>query len=233
MESTKIITKLDFKTLKYCNLFIMKYRRKTHFIYIILSVLSLGVIAADIFHFKSIYLSVLSGLYIAYLVYQIFTVEAKLDQNLTRFFLNRPITTQILEINEDKITLHREQSAEEPIDFEWSFITEILEMPQYYMLMAGKTPIIVDRSEEAVLEGTQANLTMIIDEKAQSKPHKKIDFDIVKRPITFVHPEFPPEDVVEVENVPVEELMQEEIVKDNDNQEIINEEKENGDGTEE
>ncbi|MCK9536318.1 MAG: hypothetical protein M0R05_01815 [Bacilli bacterium] len=200
MESIKIVTKLDFKTLKYCNLFIMKYRRKTYLFYIILSVLSLGVVFADIFYFKSKYLAILSGLYIIYLIYQIFSVEAKLDQNLARFFSNRPVTTQTLEINEDNIMLYRANDLDNPIEFDWSFITEILEIPQYYMLMAGKTPIIVDRSDEAVLTGSQEALTALVNSKAETKPHKKVDFDIAKRPITFVHPEFPFEDVQEVES---------------------------------
>jgi len=200
MENVKVVTKLDFKTLKYCNLFILKYQKKSYIIYLVLAVISLGLVFADIFHFKTIYLGVLSGLYIAYLVYQIFTIEAKLDQNLSRYFTNRPVTTQTLEITDEKIVLYRGKEMDDPIDLDWSFVTQILEMPQYYMLMAGRSPIIVDRSEDAVLEGSQAALTAIVNEKAQGKPYKKVDFDIVKKPITFVHPEFPPEDVVDVES---------------------------------
>lgn len=200
MENVKIVTKLDFKTLKYCNLFILKYQRKSYIMYLVLAAISLGLVFADIFHFKTIYLGVLSGLYIVYLVYQIFTIEAKLDQNLTRYFAHRPVTTQTLEIADDKIILYRGKEMDDPIDLDWSFVTQILEMPQYYMFMAGRTPIIVDRSEDAVLEGSQSTLTAIVNEKAQGKPYKKVDFNIVKKPITFVHPVFPPNDVVDVES---------------------------------
>src|SRR5690554_3962869 len=135
MESTKIVTKLDFKTLKYCNLFMMKYRKKTYLFYIIIAILSLAIAIADILHFKTIYLAILSGLYIIYLVYQILTIERKLDQTLTRFFSKHNVTTQTTEISEEKIILYRGKDINEPIEFDWSFITEILEMPQYYMLM--------------------------------------------------------------------------------------------------
>ena len=44
MNSIKIVTKLDFRALKYCNLFIMKYKRNMLLYTIILFVLPLIVI---------------------------------------------------------------------------------------------------------------------------------------------------------------------------------------------
>ena len=98
---------------------------------------------------------------------------------------------------------------ENPIEYDWSFVTEILEMPQFYILMIGKgVPIIVDRSDEALLEGTKENLDAIIKEKAALKPYKRTEEDIVKRPITFVHPVYTEEEmsnIQEVENEVVNE----------------------------
>lgn len=211
MNSIKIVTKLDFRALKYCNLFIMKYKRNMLLYTIILFVLPLIVIFFDIFRFKYYYPAAIAGLYMAWLIYRLVSLETKLDQDLARYFSTRRVMTHTVEISDEKILLYYSGETS-PIDFDWSFITEIYEMPQYYVLMAGRSPIIIDRRAEAVLEGSQEDLTKIINEKAQTKPHKKVEHDIVKKPITFVHPEFPEPEITEadeeskeVESVVVEE----------------------------
>lgn len=79
------------------------------------------------------------------------------------------------------------------------------------MLMVGKgAPIIIDRSSEALIDGTKENIDSIIKEKVTMKPYKRTDLDIVKIPITYVHPEFPEVmEEVKVDNLGIESEAQE------------------------
>lgn len=199
MNTFKTITKLDFRTLKYCNLFLIKYRRKAYIWFIITAVLSLGIAVYDFLVIKSQYymFAILSILFVFYSLYQMLTVEKKLDTSLIRFFQNRAVSTQIVEIDEEKITVTRSLDPNNPTTYEWAYISEIDEMPQFYMLMVGKNaPIIIDRSLENVMDGTLETLDAIIKDKIPSKPYKVVTKDIVKIPITYVHQE-PVAEVVE------------------------------------
>lgn len=205
MDKITVKTKLDFKTLKYCNLFIMKFKKKAVLWFVITAVLAAGLAIYDIFFAETAnyMFAILGGIFIAYSLYQYLNMENKLDKQLITFFSNRPFATITIEVEDDKIVVFREYDNN-PIEYDWSFITEICEMPQYYMLMAGKgSPVIIDRSEEALLSGTKEALDTLIKAKANMKPYKVTDQNIVKNPITFVHPEFPhvmsEEDVVEAE----------------------------------
>ncbi|MDD3106359.1 MAG: hypothetical protein PHP65_00950 [Bacilli bacterium] len=192
MNTFKTTTKLDFRTLKYCNLFLIKYRRKAYIWFIITAVLSLGIAIYDIIVIKSQYymFAILSILFVFYSLYQMLTVEKKLDTSLIRFFQNRPVSSQTIEIDSEKIIVARSLDTGNPTTYEWAFITEIDEMPQFYMLMVGKNaPIIIDRSSENVLEGSLETLDAIIKEKISAKPYKVVTKDIVKIPITYVHQE--------------------------------------------
>lgn len=193
MEKTSVKTTLDFRTLKYCNLFIMKYKRKAHLWFIISAVISIGVVVYDLVRPETNYMfAILGGVFVLYTIYQFFTMEKKLDSQLMKFFHNKRVTDQVVDIDEEKITVTRSFDKANPLEYDWSFITEILEMPQYYMLMAGKgSPVIIDRSFDALLDGTKENLDAIVKEKAKGKPYKAVDKDIVKIPITYVHQEFP------------------------------------------
>jgi hypothetical protein len=205
MEKTTIKTRLDFKTLKYCNLFIMKFKRKAGLWFLITAIISLGIIVYDVLVVKDKYLfTILGAVFILYSGYQFINLEKRLDTQLARFFYNKRVTDQTVEITDEKIVVTRSIEPDKPAEFDWSYVTEILEMPQYYMLMIGKgAPIILDRSPEAILEGSKEHLDAIIKDKASMKPYKVTDKDIVKIPITYVHPEFPEvvaEEVVEENN---------------------------------
>ena len=202
MEKIKLITKIDYRTLKYCNLFIIKYRRRAHIWMSVTGLLALGAAAYGYFYLQQPLFGALGAGFAAYIVYQQFSVEKKLDLSLERFFYNRPVTSQTVEVDENEIIVTRTSDPSNPTTFDWSYVTEIDEMPQFYMLMIGKgAPIIIDRSDEALLEGSKSELDRIIAEKAQLKPYKKVEKDITKRPITYVHQEFPSEDVKDVDSV--------------------------------
>ncbi|MCK9470395.1 MAG: hypothetical protein WC006_02120 [Bacilli bacterium] len=212
MEKTTVLTKLDFRTLKYCNLFIMKHKRKTAIWFLVTALISLGIVVWDVFFSQTdnYLFAILGGFFILYSGYQYFNLEKRLDTQLARFFYNRRVTEQTVTVTEEKVIVNRSVDPNNPTEFDWSFITEILEMPQYYMLMVGKgSPIILDRSADALLEGSFEHLDAIIKEKATTKPYLATDKDIVKVPITYVHPEFPEvvsEETVEQETTETEAL---------------------------
>lgn len=211
MDKIKTLTKLDFRTLKYCNLFLMKYQRKSKLWILVTIFLSAGIIAYDLIKLQSYLFSVLGGGFIVYSLYKFFTLEKTLDQQLINFFRGRPVNTQTVELDAEEIKVYRSIDPENPIVYNWSYVTAIYEMPQYYMLMVGKgSPIIIDRSMEAVIEGSQEALTAIVMEKASLKPYKKTEEDIVQIPITYVHEVFPTADAVEVDNQ-VEETSEEKL----------------------
>lgn len=225
MEKTTVLTKLDFKTLKYCNLFIMKYKRKTALWFLITAIISLGIIVWDVFFSEQegYIFSVLGGFFILYSGYTYFNLEKRLDTQLARFFYNRKVTEQTVTVTDEKVIVVRSVDPSNPVEFDWSFITEIMQMPQYYMLMVGKgSPIILDRSSEALIEGSHEQLDAIIKDKASMKPYKVVDFDIVKIPVTYVHQEFPEvvsEEVVEEIAITTDEVKETE-------QEVVSEETE-------
>lgn len=191
MEKTTVLTKLDYRTLKYCNLFILKFKRRVNIWYIVSVLICLIIIGYDIFFIKDSYIfSIFGVMFFIYFTYNHFTIEKRIDIQLERFFYGQKnIHTQTVEITDEKVVLTRSVAPDNPIEYDWSFVTEIYEMPQFYLLMIGKdVPIIVDRSQEAILEGSKEFLDKIIHEKASMKPFKRVDKDIVKKPITYVHP---------------------------------------------
>ncbi|MDD3999854.1 MAG: hypothetical protein PHX62_03045 [Bacilli bacterium] len=202
MNKTTTLTTLDFRTLKYCNLFLMKFQRRSKLWVMITMILSVGIIVYDILKLHSVMFSILGGVFILYSIYQFFSLEKKLDQQLTNFFRGRPVNTQTVEVDEEKITVIRSFDAENPIVYDWAYVNQIFEMPQFYMLMVGKgSPVIIDRAEEAVIDGSKEILDQIVHDKAQVKPYKVTEEDLVKIPITFVHEEFPTAQAIEVDNV--------------------------------
>ncbi|HKM30245.1 MAG TPA: hypothetical protein VJZ51_05780 [Bacilli bacterium] len=190
MEKIKMRTKFDYRTMKYCNMYLLTYKRKSFYLYIFLVLLSIG--ASIYFGFFSGETNLLmAGLFLlvaAYVTYQAFSVEKALDKHLQNFFHNRPVVEQIIELDEEKIIITASSHPNEPQTHEWLFVTEIHEIPQYYMLFIGKnTPIILDRSADALLEGSFADLAALIKEKAELKPYKVVDKDILRKPITYIH----------------------------------------------
>ena len=141
---------------------------------------------------KDLLWPIIFGLVIVYTIFQALNIEKNLDKHLTNFFNNRPVVSQLIEIDSEKITIAVSTKPEEKVDYDWAYVNEICELPQYYYLFisnGGGAPVILDKREEAIEEGSLEELKALIEEKIELKPYKKLDQDIVKRPITFVHPE--------------------------------------------
>ena len=166
-KTVKLRTKFDYRTMKYLNLYVMKYKKKTFFLYGVMVGVALG---AGIYMFLTSednnYLwPIVFGLVIVYTIYQALNIEKNLDKHLKNYFSNRPVVDQIIEINSDKITVSISTNPDEKADYDWAYIGEIDEIPQYYFLfLNANTPIILDKREEAFEEGTLEDLKEIISE---------------------------------------------------------------------
>lgn len=191
----KNITSFDYKTMKYLNYYIIKYKRKTLILYIIFSIITIGV---GVYSAINSYLStgkidfvmpILFVLLAGIMIYQGLTVEKSLDKQLVQFFNNKEITIQETEIDEENLYIARGHKDEmgEPVKIDWVNINEIHELPQYYYLFIGKNPIVIDKNPEAYVNGTSEEFNAIIKEKCGSRKHVVIDKDILKTPITYVH----------------------------------------------
>ena len=211
-------TKFDYKTMKYLNLYLVKYKRKTLLLYIVMIVLSVG---AGAYLFISSLGSengpnyvwpVAFALIAAYTIFQMVTIERNLDKHLRNYFATRPLLTEEVELDSEKLTITVCVKPNKPNDYDWAYVSEIVELPQYYFLfMTNNTPIILEKNLDAFLEGDLEDLKALITEKAASKPFKKLDKEIVKKPIpqiNYIDPviEEDPEESKEVIDIEGEEV---------------------------
>lgn len=232
MKSVKIRTKFDYRAMKYLNLYLLKYKRKTYLLYSILIVLA---IAFGIYLFisskgKGYLWPIVFALVVVYTTVQAFSIEKNLDKQLERFFNGKAVIEQIIDLSQEKLTIAVSTRPNEPVDYDWAYVSEIVELPQFYFLFVnGNNPIILDKSPEAFVEGSLEDLVQIIEEKIQTKPFKKIEKDIAKRPITYVHQEVEEVhkdetlDAVEVESEVVSEKESEETSVSEENKEEVSE----------
>ena len=120
-------------------------------------------------------------------------------------FNHRKPAEQFVEIRDDKILLTpADKPDDEPFPYDWVYVTEIHEIPEYFYVYIGKTPLIIPKDPNCITEGTYEDLDAILDDKIKTKKYKKITKELVKKPITYVHPEFDPDDADEVQNETVE-----------------------------
>lgn len=211
-KSIKLRLRIDYKAMKYFNMYNFIYRKRFFVLYIILAVVCVLGSAASFIGNKvsflksepNMFLGVIFLLFALYLVYQSFSLEKMIDRNITNYFFNRRPVEQDLTITDESITISSPTDPEKFVTYDWIQITNIHEINQYYYLFIGKQPIIVDKSIDAVIEGNHQDLFDIINDQISRKPYKKVDKEIVKHPITFVHQE-EAEDVMNAEEVEVVE----------------------------
>lgn len=221
MNKVRMMTKFDYRTMKYLNLYLMKHKRKTTLLYIIMIVLSLG---AGAYLFISSLQSeqgpnyiwpVAFALIAAYTVYQMLSIEKNLDRHLRNYFATRPLLTEEIELDSEKITITVCTRPNKPVDYDWAYVSEIVELPQFYLLfMSNNTPIILEKKFDCVLEGDLEELKALITEKSATKPYRLIDKEIVKKPIpeiNYIDPviEEEPEENKEAIDIEGEEVSEE------------------------
>lgn len=216
-RKVKLKLRIDYKAMKYYNMYNLLYRKRFVWFYIFLALVCLAgafisVAGAVIPGFKdpNYILGVIFTLFTAYLIYQTINLENIIDRNITNYFMSRKPVEQDLTITEESIIIASPTDPEKAVTYDWVNIGKIYEIKQYFYLFLGKQPIIVDKDPEAILEGSYEDLVSIIMEKAKVKPYKKTDKQVVKKPITFVHEDFPV-DIVEENDV--EKLEEAEEIK--------------------
>lgn len=240
-KNVKVRLKLDYKAMKYYNMYNLLYRKHFVWVYVILIVVcvigaifsflgdKLGFIKSE----PNVTIAVIFALFAAYLVYQVLTLEKTIDRNITNYFYNHNPYEQDIVINDETITFCSVKDPSQTVVHDWLEISQIHEIKQYYYLFIGKRPIIIDRSPEAIIEGSMEDLDAIIQEKIAGKPYKKVTKEVVKKPITFVHQVFEEDQEqateidLEVKDAqPTEEATEIEVeVKDVDNKEEAGKEK--------
>lgn len=242
IRKVKVKLNVDYRTLKYYNVYVLKHVRKFYLIYAIFMALLLGGAVYAIIS-KVYIVAALMGVFALYLLYQTLTIEKTIDRQLTAHFMRRRPLVQEYTFTDEGITVTPNDGGE-PIVYEWVYVTHIYQIPQFYYLYLGKQPVIVDRNPDMIIEGTKEDLEGIIMEQASKKPFKKLEKDILKEPVEFNYPDYDAmeaaqeaakaeapqieeqkEDAVEVE-ASVEEESSEEVVEEanEESSEVENEE---------
>ena len=189
-RTVKLRLRIDFKAMKYFNMYNLKYKKKFMWFYIGMIILCIGAGAVTIYQ-KQYILGIVFAVFALYLIYQTVKMESMIDRQIANYFYQRRPVEQVLEIDDEKIKISSPKDPEKSVEYDWLQVTAIHEIPQYFYLFLNKQPLIVDKDENMILEGNHQD---IIYEKTSGKPYKKIEKEIVKNPITFVHPEFDEEE---------------------------------------
>ena len=140
----------------------------------------------------------LMGVFALYLVYQMLSIEKTIDRQLTSHFMRRRPQVQEYTFTDEGITVNPADGGD-PINYEWVYVTHIYQIPQFYYLYLGKQPIIVDRNEDMIIEGTKEDLEGIIATQATKKPFKSLDKNILKEPVEFNYPDYDAMDAARAE----------------------------------
>ena len=211
---------VDYRTLKYYNVYVLKYVRKFYWLYAIFLLLLVGGMVYS-FIVKTYVVVALMGVFALYLVYQMLSIEKTIDRQLTTHFMRRRPQVQEYIFTDEGITVAPADGGD-PINYEWVYVTHIYQIPQFYYLYLGKQPIIVDRNEDMILEGTKEDLEGIIATQATKKPFKSLDKNILKEPVEFNYPDYDAMDAaraeeqaaLEAENNKAEETVEAEVVEE-------------------
>jgi len=234
--SVTVNTRYDYKTMKYYNVFYMLHKRHFNIVYIVMGLLSIAFgayylitnIISDIAGTDvGIITYILAALFVAfggYFIYNAFNFEATVDKNIKNNFRNNPVINVEVTLTERGVSLKTSTHPDSPIDYKWSFITEICEIPEYYFLYAGKQPIIVEKDANKIVYGDEETLKQIIADQAKMKPYKLLNKEILKHLVTeeennaisFVHDNAVKAQTENIENAETEEDEAAEQVDSND-----------------
>lgn len=223
-------TKFDFRTMKYCNKYIIYYKNKAYLLSLILGLVVVGLGAYTLVTALMANQNILFGVIIAlmglFMVYSGLSLDKKIDAQLTSYFSSNPVREQVCTITNEKITIARENDTDGGISYDWAYVSEIHAIPEFYMLFVNKrTPLIIDRNPLSISKGTKKELDEIIKEKAELKPFKEIAKNIITKEIKFVH------SYVEVKNE--DSVLDAEVVKENQNAETLVDSQDNNDDNKE
>ena len=189
-EMTPIVeveTTYDYKVLKYCNMYVIKVKRKSVIINLVMALVCLAIggliLYSSIKNANHNYIfSIMTFLLAAWVVYSIFTEEKRIDKSLVNYFKTHAPVKQKFSFDNERIRITAFINGEErKADYPWAYITEIHAIPEYFFLFInGGAPIVIDRNEESVITGSLEELENLIREAASLKPFKSYDKPLVK-----------------------------------------------------
>lgn len=213
----------DYRTMKYFNMYNAAVRRKVPLIYLIFGILTFGL---GIYMFLSTYLKAqkdpeismtstyftvaIFAFFCFYFIKQALTFEKFVDKQITNHFSVHKVAKQHIRIREDKITLIPVNKPEEAFSYDWVQVTSVEEIDEFFFLYIGKSPLIIDKNPEMMVEGTYEQMLEIFEEKIEVKPYKRYNKKVVKKPITYVHQDDLEEDENSIETEVIEEVNEEE-----------------------
>lgn len=215
----EIETTYDYKVLKYCNMYVIKVKRHSTIINLIMAVITLAI--GGLILYSSIknqnnnfIFAIMTFLLAGWVIFSIFNEEKRIDKSLINYFKTHAPVKQKFSFDNEKIRISANINGEErQADYPWAYVTEIHAIPEYFFLFVnGGSPIVIDRNPEAVLTGTMDDLENLIREQCSLKPFKQYLKPFVKKlaDVTYYTPV--------VEEVKEENTDKEENIEKNDNE---------------
>lgn len=123
------------------------------------------------------------ALFSIYIIIQAFQFESQVDKAIIKHLAGKKeFNEHNVIVREDKVTIIPLSHVADKYDYEWYQITNIDEIPGYFILFAGQMPIIIERDPNKMVEGSYEDMLEIIQEKIQTKPFKKYEKVLYKKP---------------------------------------------------
>ena len=217
----EVETTYDYKVLKYCNMYVIKVKRHSTIINLVMALISLAIggliLYSSIKNQNHNYIFAIMTFVLAiWVIISIFSEERRIDKSLINYFKTHAPVKQKFSFDKEKIRISAVVNGEErQADYPWAYVSEIHAIPEYFFLFInGGSPIVLDRSEEAVVLGTMEDLEDLIREECSLKPFKQYLKPLVKH-LANVEYYTPVEPVVEEK----EEQTEENIDKEEDKNE--------------
>ena len=216
-EMTPIVeveTTYDYKVLKYCNMYVIRVKRKSLLINLIMALVCIAI--GGLILYSSLknqnnnwIFAAMTFVLSAWVIFSIFTEEKRIDKSLVKYFSTHTPVKQKFSFDNERIRITAVINGEEKqADYPWAYVTEIHAIPEYFFLFInGGAPIVIDRSEESIITGTTEDLENLIREECSLKPFKSYTKPLVKHLAEVKYPE------------PVfEETSEEEVKEENSNE---------------
>lgn len=200
----KTKTRYDYRTMKYFNMYNMVYKKHFRIVYVVMGILAIafgiyslytGVIqnmGTEDYTFNafSLLLPIVFVGFGVYFIYEAIWFERVIDKNITNHFMRNPQVVSLeVTVTEEEVSLCVMNSNSKPFAYNWAYVTEIVDIPEYYFMYVQKQPIIIEKDPNKVISGDYDEMVRIIKEHTATKPYKKFDKELVTKPITYVHPD--------------------------------------------
>ena len=189
MESiVEVETLYNFNTLKYTNMYVIRVKRKSQLISIIMAAITFGIAIALLIYglingaTSNYWIAGLIFLLGCWTLYNVLTEEKKIDKQLKKYFLTHQPFVQKFLINNDKVRVEVVNDGKvQRGDYPWAYVQSIDMTPEYIFLFTNNgAPLVITRKEESFLKGDKETLDNLIKEQASIKPFKFYDKVVCK-----------------------------------------------------